>query len=56
MVNVVNAVCMAAIALAAQCLSIGAAIDSMLRRAVAFSMRRAASIWSASAEGLPLVG
>ena len=56
MANMVYAVCTAAMALAAQCLSVGVSIASMLRRAVAFSTRGAGASCSASAEGLPLVG
>ena len=56
MANMVDAVCTAAMALAAHCRSVGVAIVSMLRRAVAFSTRRTGASCSASAAGLPLVG
>ena len=56
MANMVDAFCAAAMVLAVHCLSVGAAITSMLRRAVAFSTRRFVASCSASAEGLPPVG
>ena len=55
MANMVDAFCGAAMALAAHCLSVGAAIASMLRRALALSACRASATRSACVNGLPLV-
>ena len=56
MANMVDAFCAAAMALAAHCLSVGAAIASMLRRALALSACRASATRSACVNRLPLVG
>ena len=59
MANMVDAACVAVMAVVAYCLSVGVAITSMLRRAVAVWARCAGSTcstYSASADRLPLVG
>ena len=55
MANMVDVVCAAVMRLAGYWLSVGAAIASVLTRALAFSARRASAAWSASASKRPLV-
>ena len=55
MANMVDAACIAVMAFAARCLSVGIMLASRLRRAVVFSTLRASAARSASAHRLPLV-
>ena len=55
MANMVDAVCIAVMAVVAHCRSAAGMVALMLRRAVASAMRRAGSGESVSADGPPLV-